>query len=89
MGYRKHLFQKVAKINFVSAFKLPKKIDIYQSKRPDYIISNSLFVKKWIKKTYNLDSHVIYPPVDTKLFKLQKNKSNYFITTARLEPYKG
>jgi glycosyltransferase involved in cell wall biosynthesis len=47
-----------------------------------------LFVKKWIKKTYNLDSHVIYPPVDTRLFKLQKNKSNYFITTARLEPYK-
>jgi glycosyltransferase involved in cell wall biosynthesis len=65
-----------------------KKIDIYQSKRPDYIISNSLFVKKWIKKTYNLDSHVIYPPVDTRLFKFQKNKSNYFITTARLEPYK-
>ena len=73
MGYRKHLLQKVAKINFVSSFKLSKKIDIFQSKRPDYIISNSLFVKKWIaKKTYNLDSHVIYPSVDTQLFKLQK-----------------
>jgi glycosyltransferase involved in cell wall biosynthesis len=68
--------------------KLLRHIDINQSKRPDYIIANSHFVKNWIKKTYKIDSKVIYPPVNTKLFKLQKNKKDYFITTARLEPYK-
>ena len=69
-------------------FFLLRKIDIKHSARPDYIIANSLFVKDWIKKNYNVESSVIYPPVDTKLFKFQKNKQDYFITTARLEPYK-
>jgi|TARA_B100000925_G_C22007408_1_gene474348 glycosyltransferase involved in cell wall biosynthesis len=68
--------------------KLLRHIDINHSKRPDYIIANSHFVKNWIKKTYNIDSKVIYPPVDTNLFKLVKEKKDYFITTARLEPYK-
>ena len=67
---------------------LLRKIDIKHSARPDYIIANSLFVKDWIKKNYNIESSVIYPPVDTKLFKFQKNKQDYYITTARLEPYK-
>jgi len=67
---------------------LLKKIDISQSKRPDFIIANSFFIKNWIKKNYNLNADVIYPPVDTKLFTLQENKLNYYITTARLEPYK-
>jgi len=67
---------------------LLRKIDIKHSRRPDFIIANSLFVKDWIKKNYNIESSVIYPPVDTKLFKFQKNKEDYFITTARLEPYK-
>lgn len=68
--------------------KLLRHIDINHSKRPDYIIANSHFVKNWIKKTYNIESTVIYPPVDTNLFKLVKEKKDYFITTARLEPYK-
>lgn len=65
-----------------------RKVDINHSKRPDYIIANSFFVKNWIKKKYNINCEVIYPPVNTKLFRLEKEKSNYFITTARLEPYK-
>ena len=65
-----------------------RRIDIRHSTRPDYIIANSFFIKNWIKETYNIDSTVIYPPVDTELFKLEKNKEDYFITTARLEPYK-
>ena len=68
--------------------KLLRHIDINHSKRPDYIIANSHFVKNWIKKTYNIESKVIYPPVDTNLFKLVKEKKDYYITTARLEPYK-
>ena len=65
-----------------------RKVDINHSKRPDYIIANSFFVKNWIKKKYDINCEVIYPPVNTNLFRLEKEKSNYFITTARLEPYK-
>jgi len=81
-------FTRWQKIILAPLLYLLRKIDINHSKRPDFIIANSSFVKNWIKKNYNIDSSVIYPPVDTELFKLQKNKEDYFITTARLEPYK-
>jgi len=81
-------FSTIIKIVLFPLLYILRKIDINQSKSPDYIIANSNFVKKWIKENYKLDSSVIYPPVDTKLFKLQENKQDYFITTARLEPYK-
>ena len=79
---------RIQKIILSPLLYILRKIDINHSRRPDFIIANSLFVKDWIKKNYNIDTPVIYPPVDTKLFKLQKNKEDYFITTARLEPYK-
>ena len=81
-------FTRIQKIILAPLLYILRKIDINHSRRPDFIIANSLFVKDWIKKNYNIDTPVIYPPVDTKLFKLQKNKEDYFITTARLEPYK-
>ena len=81
-------FSRIQKIILAPLLYILRKIDINHSTRPDYIIANSLFVKDWIKKNYKIDVPVIYPPVDTKLFKLQKNKEDYFITTARLEPYK-
>ena len=81
-------FSRFQKIIFSPLLFLLKKLDVIHSKRPDHIIANSNFVKKWIKQKYNISSTVIYPPVNTKLFKLETNKSEYFITTARLEPYK-
>ena len=81
-------FTRIQKIILSPLLYILRKIDINHSRRPDFIIANSLFVKDWIKNNYNIDTPVIYPPVDTKLFKLQKNKEDYFITTARLEPYK-
>ncbi len=81
-------FTRIQKIIVAPLLYILRRIDINHSRRPDFMIANSLFVKDWIKKNYNIDAPVIYPPVDTKLFKLQKNKEDYFITTARLEPYK-
>ena len=65
-----------------------RRIDIQQAKNPDYIIANSRFVQKWIKKKYKRDVFVIYPPVNTKKFVLNNNKEEYYVTVARLEPYK-
>ena len=81
-------FSRIQKIILAPLLYILRKIDINHSTRPDYIIANSLFVKDWIKKNFKIDVPVIYPPVDTKLFKLQKNKEDYFITADRLEPYK-
>lgn len=56
--------------------------------RVDHFIANSKYIAKRIKKIYNREAEVIYPPVDTKLFPCETNKENYFVTASRLVPYK-
>ncbi|MHC1738746.1 MAG: glycosyltransferase family 4 protein [Ignavibacteriaceae bacterium] len=62
--------------------------DISSANRPDYYIANSRYIANRIKKTYNRDAVVIYPPVDTHKFSLQPNKENYYIAISRFVPYK-
>ena len=81
-------FSPVTKFILFPALRMLKKQDILQSKNPDYIISNSKYIQQWIHENYNRKSFVIYPPVDTNKFYLNTKKENYFVTAARLEPYK-
>ena len=62
--------------------------DISSANRPDYYIANSRYIANRIKKTYNRDAVVIYPPVDTHKFSLQPDKENYYIAISRFVPYK-
>lgn len=65
-----------------------KKWDFQASKRPDFLIANSQTVKARIKKYYQRDSAVIYPPVDCERFIPDHPKEDYFFAISRLEPYK-
>ncbi|QNL52049.1 glycosyltransferase [Olivibacter sp. SDN3] len=67
---------------------LLQKFDLKASKNPDFLISNSYFVRDWVKKRYDRDSVVIYPPVEVEDFYISDEKEDYFITVGRLEPYK-
>ena len=67
---------------------LLRRADIKAAQRPDYIVSNSIFVRDWVKKKYARDSTVIYPPVDLSNFTLQTIKEDYFVAVGRIEPYK-
>ncbi len=67
---------------------LMRYLDKKGAQNPNYIISNSHYVKDWVKKTYNRDSHVIYPPVDIHNFTIGTHQGDYFISVGRLEPYK-
>ncbi len=64
--------------------------DKLASERVDNFIANSNNVKERIKKYYNRQSTVIYPPVETKKFKIaSENKlEDYYIIVSRLRPYK-
>jgi len=62
--------------------------DFSTANRVDYFIAISNYIAKRIKKTYNKDAAVIYPPVDTKLFPCVTEKENYYITASRFVPYK-
>jgi len=62
--------------------------DIISTNRIDYFIANSKFIAKRIKKIYNRDATVIYPPVDVAKFELETKKDNFYLTASRIVPYK-
>ena len=50
--------------------------------------ANSHYIAKRIKKIYNRDAVVIYPPVDIAEFKLEENKEDFYVAASRLVSYK-
>ena len=62
--------------------------DFVASQRIDYFVANSNHISRRIKKVYNRDSRVIYPPVDVDRFSLCENKEDFYLTVSRLVHYK-
>ena len=62
--------------------------DIASANRVNEYVANSHYIAHRIWKCYNRPAHVIYPPVDVERFHIGSNRDNYFITLARLVPYK-
>ncbi len=86
------LQSKLSKLGFefpirYSLYKL-RKWDFLSSQRVDYLISNSKYTAKRIKKYWGLDSEVINPPVDIKRFKYNKTRSDFYLSVNRLVPNK-
>ena len=65
-----------------------RKWDLKTAIRPDYLIANSKFIAGKIKRIYNRDSDVIYPPVDVDKFEPVEEKDNFYLTASRMVPYK-
>ena len=70
------------------AVKKLKKLDLEAIKGVDYFAAISKIVKDRIRKYYNRDSIVIYPPVETSKFKISGGEKKYFLIVSRLNPYK-
>lgn len=62
--------------------------DYTAAQRVDKFIANSEFVAKRIKKYYQRESTVIYPPVDTKSMRISPAIEDYYVLVSRLRPYK-
>jgi glycosyltransferase involved in cell wall biosynthesis len=62
--------------------------DFAASKRPDFLLCNSIEVLKRIKKFYKRDAVVIYPPVETSEYKNNKIE-DYYVISGRLSSYKN
>lgn len=65
-----------------------RKWDLKTAKRPDYLLANSYYIAEKLKRTYNRESTVIYPPVDVDKFKCVEQKDDYYFVASRLVPYK-
>ena len=62
--------------------------DFYSSQRIDYLIANSNFTAKRIKKYWGKDAEVIHPPVDIKRFSYDKDRQDFYLSVNRLVPNK-
>lgn len=63
----------------------------YQSgQKPDLLLANSNYIAAKIKKYYNRNAEVIYPPVDLKTFYPDSTvkRGGYFLAVGRMLPYK-
>lgn len=75
---------KIAK----ATVKYLRKWDLKSANNVNYFIANSNHIAKKIKRIYNREADVIYPPVDTQKFSLITEKEDYYLTASRLVPYK-
>lgn len=89
-----HQYIREAKLSGITGYIAKKALhkirmwDYTTPNRVDHFIANSKHIAKRIKKTYNRNADVIYPPVDTELFTLQQKKEDYYLTVSRFVPYK-
>lgn len=56
--------------------------------RVDHFVAISNYIAKRIKKLYDREATVIYPPVDVEDFVLHAGKDDYYLTASRMVPYK-
>ncbi|MFM0738492.1 glycosyltransferase family 4 protein [Paraburkholderia xenovorans] len=62
--------------------------DIRTSNSVDGFVANSDFIARRIKKVYQRDAQVIFPPVDVEAFSLSTDKDDFYLTASRMVPYK-
>jgi glycosyltransferase involved in cell wall biosynthesis len=56
--------------------------------RPDLYIANSSLTQQRVKKYYQCDSLVLYPPVNKECFYISKKKKDYYLAVGRMVVYK-
>ena len=71
-----------------TTLKYIQKWDLKTSNRVDYFLANSNFVAERIKRIYNRESKILYPPVEISKFELDINKEDFYVVVCRLVKYK-
>lgn len=62
--------------------------DLRTSRTVDQFIAISEFIAERIKRAYNRDSEIIYPPVDTEYYTPDGTRGDYYMAASRFVSYK-
>jgi glycosyltransferase involved in cell wall biosynthesis len=54
----------------------------------DHLVANSQFIARRIRKAYQREATVIYPPVDLANMTVCTQKEDFYVTASRMVPYK-
>ncbi len=89
-----HEYLEEKKLNIVKELMIRKAVhqvrqwDRAAADRPDQYLANSKHVAKRIRKYYQQESHVLYPPVDVDRFYPFQEPGDYFLIVSALTPFK-
>jgi glycosyltransferase involved in cell wall biosynthesis len=67
---------------------LLRRWDFRAAQKVDHFIAISTEIQRRIKRYYQRDSIVIYPPVDIRRYTPQRETGDYYLLVSRLIPYK-
>jgi len=81
-------FSPVMRIGLKFMLKRRRAWDYLAAQEPDVMVANSTITKKRIKKYYDRDTEIVFPPVDMGRFKSNSEKREGFVTLARQVHYK-
>ncbi len=94
-GYKEYFTNTYFRLATRTVVQALRKWDVVASQRPDAFIAISKEVQRRIKKYYNRESIVVYPPNEISNFKFQtpnsklnQNSGKYFLVVSRLVSYK-
>lgn len=62
--------------------------DIATSDRPTKMVAISTIVAERIRRIYNRESDVVFPPVEVERFNISESLDDYYLVVSRLNPYK-
>jgi len=62
--------------------------DLRSAAGVDWMLANSHFIRRRIRKVYRREAEVLYPPVDVNAFSANQDRDDYYVTLSRLVPYK-
>ena len=67
-----------------------RKWDKHEAQKVDHFLSISTTIKNRIKKYYVRESHIVYPPVTTDFYCVDKNikREDFYLVVSRLKAYK-
>jgi glycosyltransferase involved in cell wall biosynthesis len=58
------------------------------ARRPQHLLANSAWTAELVRQAFGREAPVIHPPVHIERFRPAKQRSDYYLTVARLVPYK-
>ncbi|MBI1823076.1 MAG: glycosyltransferase [Nitrospirae bacterium] len=71
------------------AIRYLKKWDLASVRNVHHFIAISDHIRKRIRRCYQIESEIIYPPVNTSSFELGDDQESYFLIVSRLNAYKS
>ena len=89
-GYREYFKNKLQRFLAEPIVDYLRGWDKVAAQRPDFYLAISQEVQQRIKKYYQRESEIIYPPLDIKKWPARKRTTNksFFLVVSRLVPYK-